>query len=61
MQGNGLALNSVSIKDGRHSWVLPTTAAKKGAYFEGQNSHYFKVLQLKLNLLPATLVWELPL
>lgn len=23
MQGNGLVLNSVSIKDGRHSWVLP--------------------------------------
>lgn len=35
---------------------------KIGAYFEGQNSHYLKVLQLKLNvILPATLVWELPL
>lgn len=29
MQGNGLVLNSVSIKDGRHSWVLPTTKTKK--------------------------------
>jgi hypothetical protein len=29
MQGNGLVLNSVSIKDGRHSWVLPITKTKK--------------------------------
>lgn len=48
MQGNGLVLNSVSIKDGRHSWVLPTTKTKKGASFEGQNSHYLEVFQLIL-------------
>ena len=33
MQGNGLVLNSVSIKDGRHSWVLPTTKTKKRSLF----------------------------
>lgn len=61
MQGNGLVLNSVSIKDGRHSWVLPTTKTKKGVYSEGQNGRYLEVFQLILNRSPATLAWELSL
>lgn len=61
IQGNGLVLNSVSIKDGHHSWVLPTTKNKKGVYSEGQNSHYLEVFQLILNISPATPVRELSL
>lgn len=61
MQGNGLVLNSVSIKDGRDSWVLPTTKTKKGVYFEGQNSHYLEVFLCILNILPAILGKELSL
>lgn len=65
MQGNGLVLNSVSIKDGRHSWVLPITKTKKkkkkGVCSEGQNGRYLEVFQLILNISPATLAWELSL
>lgn len=61
MQGNGLVLNSVSIKDGRHSWVLPTTKTKNGVYSEGQNGRYLEVFQLILNISPATVAWELSL
>lgn len=36
MQGNGLVLNSVSIKDGRHSWVLPTTQTKRSLFWRSK-------------------------
>lgn len=59
MQGNGLVLNSVSIKDGRHSWVLPTTTQqRKELIFEGQSSHYFKVLKLGLPFITCDAGWR---
>lgn len=61
MQGNGLVLNSVSIKDGRHSWVLPTTKTKEEVCSEGQNGHYLEVFRLILNISPASLAWDLSL
>lgn len=62
MQGNGLVLNSVSIKDGRHSWVLPTTKNKKRSLFwRSKQPLSWSFSAYILNILPAILVWELSL
>lgn len=46
MQGNGLVLNSVSIKDGRHSWVLPTTNTKKESILKVKTAITLKFFSL---------------
>lgn len=45
-QGNGLVLNSVSIKDGRHSWVLPTTKTKKESILKVKTAITLKFFSL---------------
>lgn len=61
MQGNGLVLNSVSIKDGRHSWVLPTTKTKKESILKVRTAITWKFFSFRYLALPAILVRELSL
>lgn len=61
MQGNGLVLNSVSIKDGRHSGVLPTTQTKKESLLKVKTAITLKFFSSYYFVLPALLVWALSL